>query len=59
MQPSNLFFAVASYGHDWEMAVNEMEKNYIISGTIPKVANPDLWILPDEKNRFFFCPLSN
>lgn len=54
MNAAELFvLAVALYGHDWGMAVNEIEKNYIISGTIPKDVKPeDLSILPDEKNRF-------
>jgi len=54
MYAGELFvLAVALYGHDWGMAVNEEEKNYIIKNVIPIGKNPDdLWILPDERNRF-------
>jgi len=54
MNPAELFvLAVALYGHDWGMAVNEIEKNYIISGSIPNGMKPeDLWILQDENYRF-------
>jgi len=48
-----LVLAVALYGHDWGMAVNEIEKNYIINKSIPNdVDSRNLWILPDEINRF-------
>jgi len=54
MNAGELFvLAVALYGHDWGMAVNEIEKNYIINSVVPNDKNPgDLWILPDEKDRF-------
>jgi hypothetical protein len=54
MNAGELFvLAVALYGHDWGMAVNEIEKNYIINdlNSDDKVPS-ELWILPDEKNRF-------
>ncbi|MFZ3148647.1 MAG: ATP-binding protein [Methanothrix sp.] len=54
MNAGELFvLAVALYGHDWGMAVNEIEKNYIITNEVPNDKNlGDLWILPDEKDRF-------
>lgn len=45
--------SIALYGHDWGMAVNDIEKDYIIYDRIPDDIKPEeLWILSDEKNRF-------
>jgi len=54
MNAGELFvLAVALYGHDWGMAVNEVERNYIINNSIPDDKDSrDLWIQPDEINRF-------
>jgi hypothetical protein len=54
MNAGELFIlAIGLYGHDWGMAVNEIEKNYIINNVIPKNKSlENLWILPDETNRF-------
>ncbi|MDF0589940.1 HD domain-containing protein [Candidatus Methanocrinis natronophilus] len=54
MNVGELFvLSVALYGHDWGMAVNGIEKDYIINDRIPNDTNPEeMWILPDERNRF-------
>jgi hypothetical protein len=54
MNSAELFvLAVALYGHDWGMAVSEIEKEYIVTGCPPEgVTIEDLWILSDEQHRF-------
>lgn len=53
MNSAELFvLAVALYGHDWGMAVSEIEKQYIVTGkTSEGTREEDLWILPDEQVR--------
>jgi len=53
MNSAELFIlAVALYGHDWGMAVSDVEKEYIVTGKSPEGANlSDLWILRDEGDR--------
>lgn len=44
--------AVGLYGHDWGMAVSEVEKHLVLSGEPPEgVKADDLWVLPDEGDR--------
>lgn len=44
--------AAALYGHDWGMAVSEVEKDLVLTGsTAPDVKREDLWLLPDEGPR--------
>jgi len=54
MNSAELFvLAVALYGHDWGMAVNDPEKQYILTGKPPEgMGGEGLWILPDEHARF-------
>lgn len=54
MKASELFvLAVALYGHDWGMAVNDAEKRYIIFNESSQDAKKnDLWVLPDDRDRF-------
>jgi hypothetical protein len=51
MNSAELFvLAVSLYGHDWGMAVNEVEKEFILSG---KTSDDKTTLgLPDEKRRF-------
>ena len=60
MNVGELFvLSVALYGHDWGMAVNDIEKNYIIYDEIQNGTNlEELWILPDERNRFIVTNLT-
>ncbi|MFZ3059188.1 MAG: ATP-binding protein [Candidatus Methanoperedens sp.] len=53
MNSTELFIlAVGLYGHDWGMAVSELEKQYILTNELPKEEKAeDLWILPDERLR--------
>lgn len=45
--------ACALYGHDWGMAVNNLEKHFILTGQPPEGTKvKDLWILPDEQAMF-------
>lgn len=50
---SELFvLAAALYGHDWGMAVSESERQFILTGHVPKDFREEgLWILPDERAR--------
>ncbi|HEX5721085.1 MAG TPA: hypothetical protein VF179_33340, partial [Thermoanaerobaculia bacterium] len=50
---SELFvLAAALYGHDWGMAVSEHERQFILTGHVPKdFREEDLWLLPDERAR--------
>jgi len=52
MNSAELFIlAISLYGHDWGMAVSELEKEYILSKN--KLSNStDFWILPNEKSKF-------
>jgi len=54
MNSAELFLlALSLYGHDWGMAVNEVEKQYILTGQIADGSRKeDLWILHDEPARF-------
>lgn len=54
MNSAELFvLACGLYGHDWGMAVNENEKQFILSGKLSEGAKlEDLWILRDEQSRF-------
>lgn len=51
MNSTELFIlALSLYGHDWGMAVNEVEKEYILTGkSLEDITK--LWVLPDEKQR--------
>jgi hypothetical protein len=52
MNSAELFIlAVSLYGHDWGMAVNDLEKEFILTGKATKDKS-ELLILPDEKQRF-------
>lgn len=53
MHSAELFvLAVALYGHDWGMAVSDVERQYILTGDLLEGNAEDLWILPDECQRF-------
>lgn len=51
---SELFLiALALYGHDWGMAVNEAEKSYILTGNLPEGFREDeIHLLPNERDTF-------
>jgi len=52
MNSAELFvLAVSLYGHDWGMAVNDLEKEFILTGNATKDKS-EPWILPDEEQRF-------
>lgn len=52
MNSAELFvLAIALYGHDWGMAVGQLEKKYILSGKLPKgTKRDDFWILSNERD---------
>jgi len=54
MNSAELFvLAVALYGHDWGMAVNEPQKRYIVTGNpLEGAKTEDSCVLPDERHRF-------
>jgi len=54
MNLSELFFlAIGLYGHDWGMAVSNVEKEYIFTGKIPKdVKENDYYFISDENKKF-------
>jgi Histidine kinase-, DNA gyrase B-, and HSP90-like ATPase len=54
MNASELFvLACGLYGHDWGMAVNEPERDYIISGEVPSgFSASDFALLHDEHSEF-------
>jgi len=54
MYASELFLlGVGLYGHDWGMAVSDVEKQYILTGTVADGRKAeDLWILRNERERF-------
>jgi len=48
-----IILALSLYGHDWGMAVNEIEKEYITTGKIPPSNNVrDLGTLDDDNQSF-------
>lgn len=52
MNSAELFIlAVSLYGHDWGMAVSELEKDYIL-GENKSTSDHNFSLLPDEKLRF-------
>ena len=54
MYSAELFLLASGlYGHDWGMAVSEVEMAYITTGELRDGARAEgLWILRDERNRF-------
>lgn len=54
LHSSELFLiALALYGHDWGMAVNEVEKSYILTGDLPKGCSEDeIHLLANERDTF-------
>lgn len=53
MNETELFLlSCALYGHDWGMAVNEVERRFILGGDIPNESDSArIRILPDERSR--------